>query len=149
MYSSIGDASAPAFLVHAARDPRGANLDRVQIVKGWLARDGALHERVYDIAVSDGRRIGPNGRVERPLASTVDVASASYTNTTGAPELLAYWRDPDFDAGAPAFWYVRVLEIPTPRWTAYDRAYFGVEMDAGVPLVHQERAYSSPVWYVP
>lgn len=144
-----GDASAPAFLVHAARDPRGANLDRVQIVKGWLARDGALHERVYDIAVSDGRRIGPNGRVERPLASTVDVASASYTNTTGAPELLAYWRDPDFDAGAPAFWYVRVLEIPTPRWTAYDRAYFGVEMDAGVPLVHQERAYSSPVWYVP
>ena len=93
----------------------------------------------------------PNHRRPAPRRTygTVDVASASYTNTTGAPELLAYGRDPDFDAGAPAFWYVRVLEIPTPRWTAYDRAYFGVEMDAGVPLVHQERAYSSPVWYVP
>ena len=121
----------------------------MQLVKGWLAADGSLHERIWDVAVSDGRRILPSGRVERPVGSTVDVDAASYSNTIGAPELLAYWKDPDFSADVPAFYYVRVLEIPTPRWTAYDRAYFGTDMDPAVPLVHQERAYSSPVWYAP
>ena len=143
------ESGVPAFLVHAARDPQGANLDRVQLVKGWLAADGSLHERIWDVAVSDGRRILASGRVERPVGSTVDVDAASYSNTIGAPELLAYWKDPDFNADLPAFYYVRVLEIPTPRWTAYDRAYFGTDMDPAVPLVHQERAYSSPVWYTP
>jgi hypothetical protein len=140
---------APAFLVRVLRDPDGANLDRVQIVKGWLDAEGKTHERVHDIAVSGGRTIGRDGRCRKVVGSTVDVAKATYANTIGAPLFLAYWKDPDFDPEQHAFYYVRVLEIPTPTWVAKDVAFFGVEAPEDATLVHQERAYTSPVWYTP
>jgi len=135
------------FLGPGARDEQGANLDRVQIIKGWLDRDGNLQERVFDIAVSDGRGINAEGRATAAVQSSVDVATASYSNSVGAGEFLVFWEDPDFSADARAFYYVRVLEIPTPRWTAYDSAFFELAMDPAVPMAHQERAYSSPIWY--
>jgi len=141
--ASGGD--APSFLVWAARDHDGANLDRIQIVKGWIDHHGELHEHVFDIALSDGRDLAN----PEPVGSTVDVETATYTNTIGAPELTAIWRDPEFDAEESAFYYVRVIEIPTPRWTAYDRARYGTELPDNVPLTLQERAYSSPIWYRP
>jgi hypothetical protein len=140
-------APAPRFLVMAARDPNGANLDRIQIVKGWLDRNGELRERVYDVALSDGRRSG-RGRTP-PLESSVDVASATYTNSIGAPQLAAFWEDPYFEPSERAFYYVRVLEIPTPRWTAYDAARLGAKVPKGAPMELQDRAYSSPIWYAP
>lgn len=140
---------APAFVIRAQRDPDWANLDRIQIIKGWLDTDGTSRERVYDVAVSDGREIGPDGRAREPVGSTVDVASATFTNTIGAPLLAGFWRDPDFDPSERAFYYVRVLEIPTPRWTTYDAARFGVPLPTEVPPTVQDRAYSSPVWYTP
>jgi len=140
---------APRFLVAALKDPIGANLDRVQVVKGWLDANGELQERVYDVAVSDGREIGPDGRARTPAGNTVDVANATWTNSIGDPELLAVWEDPDFDPGQRSFYYARVLEIPTPRWTAYDAKYYGVELLEGTRTVHQERAYTSPIWYTP
>ncbi|MCB1009764.1 MAG: DUF3604 domain-containing protein [Acidobacteria bacterium] len=140
---------APTFLIRALRDPVGANLDRVQVVKGWLDPAGKTHERIFDVAVSDGRAIGADGRCRTPVGSTVDVADASYKNTIGAPLLSAYWRDPDFDARQRAFYYVRVIEIPTPRWTAFDAKFYGIEMPDEVPMTLQERAYTSPVWYTP
>jgi hypothetical protein len=151
-----GDLSAapagrsPTFLVAALRDPIGANLDRIQIVKGWLDGKGEVHEQVYDVAWgdADSRRPGPDGRLP-PVGSTVDVANASWTNTIGDPELIAVWKDPDFDAGQRAFYYARVLEIPTPRWTAYDAKRFGVQPLPGTPMTLQERAYTSPIWYTP
>jgi hypothetical protein len=139
---------APGFLVAALRDPVGANLDRYQIVKGWLDADGNPQERVYDVAWSDGRVAGADGKLP-PVGSTVDVASATWTNTIGAPELIAVWTDPDFDPALPAFYYGRVIEIPTPRWTAYDAAYFGTEALPGTVMELQERAYTSPIWYKP
>lgn len=135
---------APTFLIHAARDPDGANLDRVQVVKGWIDH-GELHEQVYDVALSDGR----DPANPTPVGSTVNVEKATYTNTIGAPELRAWWRDPQFDPAESAFYYVRVLEIPTPRWTAYDRARYGTQLPEEVPLTLQERAYTSPIWYRP
>ena len=147
--SDLGDAAAPSFLVAALRDPEGANLDRVQIVKGWIGEDGAPHERVFDVAVSDGRRIGRDGRAREAVGSTVDVANATWQNSIGASHLVAHWTDPDFDADRRAFYYVRVIEIPKPRWTAYDAKYFAVEMDAEVPMTTQDRAYTSPIWYTP
>ncbi len=139
----------PTFVVVATKDPDGANLDRVQIVKGWLAEDGTTHERVHDVALSDGRAVGPDGSGE-PVGSTVDVADASYTNAIGDPELRVTWTDPDFDGERPAFYYVRVLEIPTPRWTAYDAKFFGIrELPEGIRMVSQERAYTSPIWFSP
>ncbi|MBB5211922.1 DUF3604 domain-containing protein [Microbulbifer hydrolyticus] len=141
--------TAPAFLVRALRDPDGANLDRIQIVKGWRSADGKLHEKVYDVAVSGGRKIGADGRARKPVGNTVDVKAASYNNSIGAPFLQAHWKDPDFKSDQHAFYYVRVLEIPTPRWTTYDAKYFGVKLPDGVPTTIQERAYSSPVWYTP
>ncbi len=141
--------SAPAFLVGATKDPLGANLDRVQIVKGWRDADGGLHERVFDVALSDGRTMGEDGTVA-PVGSTVDVETASYTNTIGDSDLAVVWRDPDFDAREHAFYYVRVLEIPTPRWPAYDARFFDVQdVPDNVPMVTQERAYTSPIWYTP
>ena len=140
---------APAFLVGATKDPLGANLDRVQIVKGWRDPDGGLHERVYEVALSDGRSVREDGTVA-PVGSTVDVESASYTNTIGDSDLAVVWRDPDFDPQAHAFYYVRVLEIPTPRWPAYDARFFDVtDIPDNVPMVTQERAYTSPIWYTP
>ena len=141
--------TAPTFMIRALRDVDGANLDRVQMVKGWLDQSGDLHERVYDVAVSDGRAIGPDGRARTPVGSTVDIADASYTNTIGEPLLAAHWVDPDFDANQRAFYYVRVIEIPTPRWTAYDSKRFGITMPDDVPMTVQDRAYTSPIWYTP
>jgi hypothetical protein len=139
---------APTFLVAALRDPIGANLDRYQIVKGWLNADGTTSEQVYDVAWSDDRVPGADGKLP-PVGSTVDVESATWTNTIGAPELIAVWTDPEFDPAQPAFYYGRVLEIPTPRWTAYDAAYFGTEPLPGTVMQLQERAYTSPIWYTP
>jgi hypothetical protein len=139
--------SAPAFLVRAARDPDGANLDRIQIIKGWRESDGSLEEKVYDVALSDDRRVR-RGRV-KPVGSTVNLADASYDNSIGDPELTAVWRDPDFDPGERAFYYVRVIEIPTPRWPAYEAKYFGMTLPDSVKQVSQERAYTSPIWYEP
>ena len=141
---------APTFLVAALKDPIGANLDRYQIIKGWLDADGNLHERVYDVAWSDGRQPDPaTGRVPA-VGSTVELESATWTNTIGAPELIAVWEDPDFDPSQRAFYYGRVIEIPTPRWTAYDAKYYGLrDADPEVRMTVQERAYTSPIWYTP
>ena len=119
---------APAFMVHAMRDPDGPNLDRIQIIKGWLGKDGKSQERVFDVAVSGGRKIGADGRCTTPVGSTVDVPNATYTNTIGAPTLSAFWKDPTFDATQRAFYYVRVIQIPSPRWTAYDQKRYGIKM---------------------
>jgi len=139
---------APRFMVRVLRDPDGANLDRVQIVKGWLDAAGELHETVVDVVCSDDRQIRDN-HCDRPVGNTVNVEEATYTNTIGDALLFGFWSDPDFDASRRAFYYVRVLEIPTPRWTTYDAAFFGVDRPEGVPATHQERAYTSPIWYTP
>jgi len=139
---------APTFLVAALRDPIGANLDRIQIVKGWMDDKGNLHEKVYDVAWSGDRKPGADGKV--PLVgSTVDVGNATWTNTIGAPELITVWEDPDFDATEYAFYYARVIEIPTPRWTAYDAKFYGTEPLPGTRMTITERAYTSPIWYTP
>lgn len=141
---------SPTFLVAALKDPLGANLDRYQIVKGWLAKDGTLQEKVYDVAWADAerRKPGADGKLP-PVGDTVDVTNAAWTNTIGAPELATVWTDPDFDPGQPAFYYGRVIEIPTPRWTAYDAKRFGVQPLPGTPMTVTERAYTSPIWYTP
>jgi hypothetical protein len=141
---------APSFLVSALKDPHGANLDRIQIVKGWLDANGAVQERVYDVAWGDADRRKPGVGGKLPaVGDTVDVANATWTNTIGDPDLAAVWTDPAFDPEQRAFYYARVLEIPTPRWTAYDAKRFGVTPLAGTTLKHQERAYTSPIWYTP
>jgi len=141
---------APTFLVAALKDPIGANLDRIQIVKGWLDARGDAHEKVYDVVWGDADTRKPDaaGKVP-PVGSTVDVANATWTNTIGDPELITVWKDPDFDPYLRAFYYARVLEIPTPRWTAYDVKRFGVQPLPGTRLTIQERAYTSPIWYTP
>lgn len=139
---------APNFLIAALKDPFSGNLDRVQVVKGWLNADGTKGEKVYDVAWSDDRQPDANGKIPS-VGNTVDIANATWTNSIGAPELITYWEDPDFDPALKAFYYVRVLEIPTPRWTAYEAKRFAVEMDSEVPMVTTERAYSSPIWYAP
>jgi hypothetical protein len=141
-------AEAPTLMVYALRDPIGANLDRIQIVKGWRAPDGTLEERVYDVAWSDAREPGADGNLP-PVGDTVDLEAASWTNTIGAAELAAVWTDPDFDPTARAFYYARVLEIPTPRWVVYDAVRLGAEIPAEATTTGQERAYTSPVWYTP
>jgi hypothetical protein len=143
------EGKAPAFLVQTLRDPDGANLDRVQIIKGWLDAEGEPQERIYDIAVSDGRAIGADGRCKDPVGNTVNVEEATYSNAIGNAVLGAYWQDPEFDPAQRAFYYVRVLEIPTPRWTTYDAKFFGVKRPEDVPASIQERAYTSPIWYTP
>jgi len=140
---------APRLMVRAMRDPDGANLDRVQVIKGWTDNKGKTHERIYDIAVSGEREIGADGRARKAVGSTVDIEKASYTNTIGEPLLAAFWEDPDFDPGQSAFYYVRVLEIPTPRWTTYDAAFFDIKRPDNVPETVQDRAYTSPIWYTP
>jgi hypothetical protein len=137
---------APAFLVQAQRDPKGANLDRIQIIKGWIDAGGDTHEQVFDIAASDHRKQGADGRFAS-VGDTVDTETASYTNTIGATELAAFWRDPDFDATQSAFYYVRVLEIPTPRHSLYDAVALQTPPPANHPPSIQERAYTSPIWY--
>ena len=142
-------AAAPVFMVGALRDVHSGNLDRIQIIKGWVDANGERRERIYDVAVSDGREIGANGRAMEPVGNTVDEANASYTNSIGDAELRAVWTDPDFDPSLPAVYYARVLEIPTPTWQAHDEKFFGIKMTADVPRSHQERAYTSPIWYTP
>ena len=143
------DGATPSFMIRALRDPDGANLDRVQVIKGWLDDDGETHERIYDVAVSDGREVGADGRAREPVGSTVDIENATFTNTIGDALMAAYWRDPDFDPDEHAFYYVRVLEIPTPRWTTHDAAFFGIERPSNVPATVQDRAYTSAIWYTP
>jgi hypothetical protein len=139
----------PTFLVAALKDPIGANLDRIQVVKGWLDAAGELHERVADVAWSGQRRPDPGTGKLPSVGSTVDVANATWTNTIGAPELIAVWEDTTFDARQRAFYYARVIEIPTPRWTAYDAKRFGITLPPEVPMSTTERAYTSPIWYTP
>ena len=140
---------APTFMVSALRDPQSANLDRVQIVKGWLDKKGKLHEKVYDLAVSDGRKIGRDGRCREAVGNTVDLETATWSNSIGDAQLAAVWTDPDFDRDESAFYYVRVLEIPTPRWVVYDKVRLGAIIPEEAELVGQERAYTSPIWYSP
>lgn len=149
-----GDLSAaparksPTFLVAAMKDPMSGNLDRIQIVKGWIDASGNRQEKVHDVVWSGDRKPGSDGKLPA-VGNTVNVANATWTNTIGAPELITVWKDPNFDASLRAVYYARVLEIPTPRWTAYDANRFGVEAPAGVPMITQERAYTSPIWYTP
>ena len=140
--------AAPSLLIRALRDVDGANLDRIQVIKGWLDADGTTQERVYDVAWSGDRKPGADGKLPA-VGNTVNVKEASYTNAIGAAALQAYWKDPDFDASERAFYYVRVVEIPTPRWTTFDAKIFGVKLPDDVPASIQERAYTSPIWYTP
>jgi hypothetical protein len=148
--SAAQKGKAPTFLVAALKDPIGANLDRIQIVKGWLDAQGQTREKVYDVVWGDAdkRKPGADGKLPA-VGSTVDVANATWTNTIGDSELIAVWKDPDFDPALSTFYYVRVLEIPTPRWTAYDAKRFGVQPLPGTRMSLQERAYTSPIWYTP
>jgi len=147
--SNAPSGKSPSFLVAALKDPIGANLDRIQIIKGWIDSNGNTQERIFDVAVSDGRKIGMDGRCATAVGNTVDLKNATWSNSIGATELIKVWKDPDFDPAQHAFYYVRVLEIPTPRWTAYDANYFDVKLHEKDPGYHQERAYTSPIWYTP
>ena len=138
--------SAPSFMLYALRDPIGANLDRLQIIKGWVDDDGDTQEKVYDVAWSGDRKIGADGKLP-PVGNTVNAENANWTNTIGASELMTVWTDPDFDPELDAFYYARVLEIPTPLWYMYDKVRLGAELPEGVATSHQERAYTSPIWY--
>ena len=140
---------APTFMVYALRDAIGANLDRIQIIKGWIDNKGKLHEKIYDVAVSDGRKIDADGRCKTPVGNTVDLEAANWTNTIGASELAVVWTDPSFNSAENAFYYARVLEIPTPRWILYDKVRLGAKIPKEAKLTHQERAYTSPIWYTP
>ena len=139
---------APTFLVAALKDAIGANLDRIQVVKGWVDKDGKTQEKVYDVVWSGNRKPGADGKLP-PVGNTVDVANATWTNTIGAPELITVWKDPQFDPKLRAFYFARVIEIPTPRWTAYDAKRFGVKPLPETRMVLQERAYTAPIWYTP
>jgi len=141
---------SPTFLVAAMKDAIGGNLDRIQIVKGWVDKAGKPQEKIYNVAWSDAktRKPGKDGKLP-PVGDTVDVANATWSNTIGAGELVGVWKDPAFDPTLRAVYYARVIEIPTPRWTAYDAYRFGIKMPPEVPMKHQERAWTSPVWYTP
>jgi hypothetical protein len=140
--------NAPNFLVGAMKDSYSGNLDRIQIIKGWTDTKGKAHEKVHDVVWSDDRKAGADGKLPA-VGNTVNVKNASWTNTIGAPELVTVWTDPDFDPQQSAFYYARVIEIPTPRWTAYEAKRFEVDMPSEVPMITQERAYTSPIWYTP
>jgi len=139
---------APTFLVAALKDPYSGNLDRIQIIKGWLDKKGETHEKVYDVVWSGDRKPAANGKLPA-VGNTVDVKNATWVNTIGASELITVWKDPDFDPKQRAFYYTRVIEIPTPRWTAYDAKRFNIKMSKDVPMITTERAYTSPIWYTP
>lgn len=144
------DDASPSFRVFALRDPIliGGNLDRIQIVKGWLDNNGKTQEKVYEVAWSGDRKPGGNGKLPA-VGNTVDAATASFTNTIGESELATIWADPDFDAGQRAFHYARVIEIPTPRCSTQEAFRFGIPIPEGAPVWTQERAYTSPIWYTP
>ncbi|MFK7866179.1 MAG: DUF3604 domain-containing protein, partial [Alphaproteobacteria bacterium] len=139
---------APSFLVEAARDPKGANLDRIQIVKGWVDEQGKTHERVYNVAASSERKIAADGTLSA-VGNTVDLETAHYTNDIGDTRIASHWIDPDFDSTQSAFYYARVLQIPTPRHSLYDAIALQVEHPKDKAATIQERAYSSPIWYTP
>ena len=142
------DGKSMTFLVAAMKDPLSGSLDRIQIVKGWLDSGGERQERIYDVVWSDGREIGPDGKLPA-VGNTVNLDNATWSNSIGSPTLIGVWEDPDFDASERAVYYARVLEIPTPRWTAYEQVRFGITMPDEVPMITQERAYTSPIWYTP
>jgi hypothetical protein len=144
-----GDAAAPTFMVGAMKDPWSGNLDRIQIVKGWVDANGNLQERVFDVVCADNRAITDAGQCDGNVGNTVDEKEATYLNNIGDAELRAVWSDPEFDASLRAVYYARVLEIPTPTWQAYDQKFFEMEMSGEIPLTHQERAYTSPIWFTP
>jgi len=140
----------PTLLAGVAKDPNGANLDRLQVVKGWVDSDGQAHEQIYDIAVSGERQISDDGRAREPVGNTVDLETGEYTNTIGATQLTAAWTDPNFDPSQAAFYYIRALEIPTPRYSLLDAIELGIDWeDTGHPPTIQERVYSSPIWFNP
>ena len=145
--ANVPEGGAPRLLIQALRDPDGANLDRIQVIKGWIDASGETFERIYDVAVSDGRTIDADGRCREPVGSTVDIPTATFTNAIGAATFSAFWEDPDFDPAEDAFYYVRVIEIPTPRWTTHDAAFYGIPLPESVPPTVQDRAYTSPIWY--
>jgi hypothetical protein len=145
---AAGKGKSPAFMVWAAKDPLSGNLDRIQVIKGWVTADGQQHEKIYDVAWSGNRKPGADGKLP-PVGNTVDVKTATYMNTIGAAELSAVWEDPDFDPAANAFYYARVIEIPTPRWSTRDAAELGIDIPGGLPVTLQERAWTSPIWYSP
>lgn len=136
-------------MISALKDPIGANLDRVQVVKGWIDTSGATHEKVFDVAWSDPGKRRPVGGKVPAVGDTVDVAKASYANTVGAPQLATVWRDPEFDPAVRALYYVRVLEVPTPTWVAFDALRYKLKLPPDVRVKAQERAYTSPIWYDP
>jgi len=146
---SAPNGKSPSFIIRAVKDPDGANIDRIQVIKGWLDAEGNKMERIYDVAVSGDRSIDENGKCDTQVGSTVDLENASYTNTIGVNQLEVQWMDPDFNATQSAFYYVRVIEIPTPRWTAFDAVFFEVQMPEDVSMTVQDRAYTSPIWYTP
>ena len=146
--SNAPDGGAPSFLVAALKDPYSGNLDRIQVVKGWLDADGDTQEKVYDVVWAGDREADTNGKLP-PVGNTVDIKNATFRNTIGSPELMTVWTDPDFDPEQHAFYYARVIEIPTPRWTAYEALRFDLDMPEEVPMTTQERAYTSPIWYTP
>jgi hypothetical protein len=147
--SAAPSGRSPGFMVAAAKDPDGANLDRIQIIKGWIDAENKVHEKIYDIALADGRQVNLETGKAPPVGNTVDIAEPSYTNAIGDPGLATVWVDPDFDPQNPAFYYARVIEIPTPRWTAYDAGFFKRAPPEGVPMTTTKRAYTSPIWYQP
>jgi hypothetical protein len=143
-------AKAPSFAIWALKDPESGNLDRIQIIKGYLGgRFDDQMEKIYEVALSDGRKVDPKTGKVPPVGNTVDVKKATYTNDIGDSQLSAVWTDPDFDPTQPAVYYVRVLEIPTPRWSTYDSVNSGLPIPEGIPATLQERAWSSPIWYTP
>jgi len=143
------DHTAPSFLVAAAKDPDGPNLDRIQVIKGWLDADGKSRERIYNVVLCGNRQADPNTGKVPAVGSTVELEDATYTNAIGDAYLSVVWQDPDFDADQRAFYYARVIEIPRPRWTAYDAAYYDVERNPNIPMTIQDRAFTSPIWYTP
>ena len=133
-----GNKKSPTFLIMAAKDPNGANLERVQVIKGWTNKDGSSSEKVYDIDLASDA--GSN---------TVNLKTATYSNNIGEAQFISFWKDSDFNPNEQAFYYVRIIEIPTPRWTTYDSVAFGNKLPKFIPGFHQERAYTSPIWYSP
>jgi hypothetical protein len=143
------EGKAPTFLIAALKDPNEGNLDRIQIIKGWVDKEGKPQEKIYNVAISDGRTVGRGGKV-KPVGNTVDIQTATYTNSIGDTELVTVWTDPEFDSSQRAFYYARVLQIPTPRHTLYDAIALGIDpKETGRPATIQERAYTSPIWYTP
>ncbi|MFK7979714.1 MAG: DUF3604 domain-containing protein, partial [Saprospiraceae bacterium] len=146
--NSANSQKAPSFLIDAIKDGEGANLDRIQVIKGWVDKEGKTQEKIFNVAWSDNRELGGDGNLPA-VGNTVDIKTATYANDIGAINLQTIWTDPEFEANLPAFYYLRVLEIPTPRWTTYDAAELGVAVPTDVPSTIQERAWSSPIWYQP